>query len=174
VVTELFEQYAAPLCSYLHFLVGDLETAYDLTQETFLRIVRTQHQLAAVENQRAWLYRIATNLAHNHRRRQERFAWIPWHKVDYAQQPPDEGVEKQFATRQIVEKCLAHLPLIYRAPLLLHVDHGFTVREVASMLEIGEGAVKTRLWRGRELFRLTYEKETQEQEERAQHAKATS
>jgi RNA polymerase sigma-70 factor (ECF subfamily) len=120
-VAQLFEQYAAPLCSYLHFLVGDLETAYDLTQEAFLRVIRTQQQLAGVENQRAWLYRITTNLAHNHLRRQHRFAWIPWHKVDYAQSSHDAGhgagIEELSATHQAVEKCLAQVSLTYRVPL---------------------------------------------------------
>lgn len=162
-VAQLFELYSVPLCAYLRFLVGDQETAYDLTQETFLRIVQRPQQLAGVENQRAWLYRIATNLAHNHHRHQQRFAWIPWHKVEYAHSSPDVDVEEQSAERQAIEKALAQLSLTYRAPLLLHIDHGFSVREIATMLEIAEGAVKTRLWRGRELFRLAYEKESRQE-----------
>jgi RNA polymerase sigma-70 factor (ECF subfamily) len=48
------------------------------------------------------------------------------------------------------------LPVRYRAPLLLYSHYGFSVREVAEVLEISEGAVKTRLHRAREAFRRLY------------------
>jgi RNA polymerase sigma-70 factor (ECF subfamily) len=58
-----------------------------------------------------------------------------------------------------VAQALATLPAKYRAPLLLYSYDGLNVREVATALNLSEGAVKTRLHRAREMFRQAYGKE---------------
>ena len=62
MVADLFERYHAAIFAY-HRLLGDRESANDLTQETFVKVYETRNRLPGVENQRAWVYRIATNLA---------------------------------------------------------------------------------------------------------------
>ena len=57
------------------------------------------------------------------------------------------------------EEALAALPAAYRAPLLLYSHYGFKVSEVAEVLGVNEGAVKTRLYRAREMFRRAYDRE---------------
>ncbi|GAB4541790.1 MAG: sigma-70 family RNA polymerase sigma factor [Anaerolineae bacterium] len=156
LVIELFEQYQAAIFAYLYRLAGDREWAHDLTQETFLRLFRTRRQLARVENRRAWLYRIATNLAFNFLKRQRRFAWLPWRQGDSLRTAgPD--VTEQSDQRLAVEHALGQLPPQYRAPLLLYSHYGFKVVEIAQMLNISPGAVKTRLYRAREMFRQAYQ-----------------
>jgi len=156
LVADLFEQYHAAVFAYLYRLVGDREWAHDLSQETFLRLLRARHRLTQVENRRAWVYRIATNVAFNALKRQHRFAWLPWHSSDglsLAGPDPSEPADLHVA----VERAVAQLSPQYRAPLLLHSHYGFSVREVAEALGISEGAVKTRLHRAREMFRQVYE-----------------
>jgi RNA polymerase sigma-70 factor (ECF subfamily) len=155
LVADLFEQHHAAVFAYLYRLVGDREWAHDLSQETFLRLLRARHRLPQVDNRRAWVYRIATNLAFSALKRQHRFAWLPWHSGDrlpLAGPDPSEPAHQHIA----VERALAQLPPQYRAPLLLHSHYGFSVREVAEALGIREGAVKTRLHRAREMFRQVY------------------
>jgi RNA polymerase sigma-70 factor (ECF subfamily) len=158
LVVVLFEQYHAAVFAYLYRLVGDREWAHDLTQETFLRLFHARSRLPQVKNRRAWIYRIATNLAFNALKRQRRFAWLPWRSTDAAHliaPDPTEESERSLA----VERALAQLPPGYRAPLLLHSHYGFSVQEVAQALNISQGAVKTRLYRAREMFRQVYEGE---------------
>ncbi len=158
LVVVLFEQYHTAIFAYVYRLVDDREWAHDLTQETFLRLFRTRDRLPEVENQRAWIYRIATNLALNALKRHRRFAWLPWRSGDVAhltQPDPTEGADQSLA----VERALAELPSRYRAPLLLHSHYGFSVKEVAQALNISRGAVKTRLYRAREMFRQVYQGE---------------
>ena len=157
LVADLFEQYQAPVFAYLYRLVGDREWAHDLSQETFLQLFRTRQRLPEVENRRAWVYRIATNLALNALKRSRRFAWLPWRQADDLQMhapDPAERVDEHAA----LERALAELPADYRAPLLLYSHYGFSVREVARALDMSEGAVKTRLFRAREMFRQAYER----------------
>jgi RNA polymerase sigma-70 factor (ECF subfamily) len=156
LVADLFEQYQRVVFAYLYHLVGDSEWAHDLTQETFLRLFRARHRLPQVENRRAWVYRIATNVAFNALKRRRRFAWLPWRSTDALHMAAPDPAE-QADRRVAVERALAELPPHYRAPLLLHSHYGFSVRELAEALDISQGAVKIRLYRAREMFRQVYE-----------------
>ena len=75
----LFERHHAEVYAYLCRMLGDAAWAEDLAQETFLRAFAARTSLARVQNPRAWLYRVATNLALNALKRHRRFAWLPWH-----------------------------------------------------------------------------------------------
>jgi RNA polymerase sigma-70 factor (ECF subfamily) len=155
LVADLFEQYHVAIFAYLYRVVGEREVAHDLCQETFLRVLCAQGRLHWVDNRRAWVYRIATNLAFNYLKRRQRFAWLPWRSIDGVAVPTLDLAE-QTDRRVAVGRILAQLPVRYRAPLLLYSHYGFSVREVAEVLEISEGAVKTRLHRAREAFRRLY------------------
>ncbi|MFN8490400.1 MAG: RNA polymerase sigma factor [Caldilineaceae bacterium] len=162
LVSRLFEEYAGQICAYIHSLVGDWDLAHDLTQETYLRLFRARLRLPQIENQRAWLYRIATRTTFNELKRRKRFAWLPWHKADERLQYDwMAGVETEVEHRELVSRALAMLSTNYRAPLILYDGHGFSIREIAETLEISEGAVKTRLHRAREQFQRFYEQVSQ-------------
>ncbi len=160
LVAQHFDHYSDAIFAYLYRLVGNRDVAEELAQETFLRAYNARKRLAQAENQRAWLYRIATNAAFDHLRRGRKFAWLPWSSVDdlHAPQPDIAEAANQ---RDALEHAFQSLPVDYRAPLLLHVCDGLSVREVADALGISEGAVKMRLRRAREMFRRAYNPEKQ-------------
>ncbi len=153
-VSRLFERHHGEIFGYLNRLVRDRELAEDLTQETFLQAHRAAGRLAEVLNPRAWLYRIATNLALNAIKRRSRFRWLPWLSVD--RPAPDSAA--QVGERSAVEAALAALAPAYRAPLLLYCHYGLSVAEVAQALGSSEGAARTRICRAREMFRQAYER----------------
>jgi RNA polymerase sigma-70 factor (ECF subfamily) len=157
-VTKLFDEHQAAIFAYIWRLVRDRQWAEDLTQETFLRVFDARDRLPAVINQRAWLYRIATNTSFNALRRQRRFAWLPWNPFSVPALRESNAIE-QIGQRSAVEGALAALAPQYRAPLLLYTHYGLTISEVAEALAISDGAVKTRLYRAREMFRQAYERE---------------
>lgn len=155
LVVQLFDHYSDAIFAYLYRLVGNRDVAEELAQETFLRAHSTRQRLAQAVNQRAWLYRVATNAAFDHLRRGRRFAWLPWSRVDdlHIAQP---DITESANQRDAVERALLSLPAAYRAPLLLHSYDGLSVLEVAETLGISEGAVKMRLRRAREMFKKAY------------------
>ncbi len=158
LIASLFRQYQQPIFAYLYRLVNQRELAEELTQETFLKAFAARQRLPGVANLRAWLYRIATNAAFNALRRGRRFAWLPWSRVDDLRlRGPDPAVSA--GQQDVVERALAALPPAYRAPLLLYSHYGFSVGEVAEALGVGQGAVKMRLLRAREMFRQAYDRE---------------
>ncbi len=153
-VIGLFESHQREILTYLYRLVRDHESARDLTQETFLRVFRARGQLGQIENPRAWLYRIATNLALTSLKRGRRWAWLPWSGTDESRGPTETG--DQAYTTSAVEEALAKLPAHYRAPLLLYEHYGLNVAELSQALDLSESAVKLRLFRAREMFRAAY------------------
>lgn len=153
---ELFERHHAEVYAYLCRLVRDGAWAEDLAQETFLRAFRARATLPGVANQRAWLYRVATNLALSALKRRRRFAWLPWQAAGELA-AAGQSVAEAVAGRSAVEGALAALPPELRAPLLLYAAEGLSVAEVAQVMALSEGAVKMRLLRARRLFRQAYE-----------------
>lgn len=164
LVATLFHHHAQAICTYLHSLLNDWEGAHDLTQETYLRLHQARDRLPGVENQRAWIYRIATNLAFNELKRRKRFAWLPWHKSETAAAFVWHGMETDLHNSATVSQTLALLATDYRTPLLLYSSYGFSVREIAATLDLSESAVKVRLYRARERFRQLYEQEMTDDE----------
>lgn len=150
---RLFADYQTPILNYLYRLVGDSALAEDLTQEAFTRAWQASARLPEIDNPRAWLYRIATNLAHDHHRRASLLAWLPFRERT-AQVPvagPDEAGDPLESER--VRRALLRLSPEYRVPLVLYVCEEFSAAEIAEALSISRDAVKQRLVRARERLR---------------------
>jgi RNA polymerase sigma factor (sigma-70 family) len=146
----LFARYAARLHGYLRRMVGST-TADDLTQTSFLSVVRSRDRFQRGARFRPWLYAIASNAARDHLRR-ARF-----------EQPADDGelpeqaVETPLpdpALKKAVHAALAQLPLQQREAILLHRFEGFSFSEIAETLGLSESAVKVRAHRGYVRLRL--------------------
>lgn len=145
-------RYQAPLFHFLRGFVGDAEQASDLVQDTFLRAFQSIGGLADAALLRAWLFRIAHNLACSHLRRRRLIRWLPLLPQHPAPLPPSAIEAAQ------VEAALALVPQDQRAPLLLHLVAGFSYAEIAGLLGTSEGAVRMRISRGRAAFRVAYER----------------
>ncbi|MDX1665069.1 MAG: RNA polymerase sigma factor [Candidatus Promineifilaceae bacterium] len=156
LVVELYEAYYSSLFAYVYQLVGDAEWAHDLVQESFLRLYRERGKLEVVENRRAWIYRIASNVAFTALRRRRRRIRLPWQAVEEMAMVAPDPTAQAGQQQMDVEQALATLPAHYRAPLLLFSSYGLSVREVAAALGLSETAVTTRLYRARKLFREAY------------------
>lgn len=155
LVAALFEQYHMKVFAYLYRLLHNRDLAHDLTQETFLRLLHSGRRLTEIENHRAWIYRLASNLAFNALKRQRRFTWLPWHTattLQLAHPDPADMVAEQMA----IVQALAALPPHYRAPLLLYTQCELNIREIAAILQLSESNTKVRLHRAREKFRQVY------------------
>ena len=170
---RLFSQYGAALLDYLYGLMRNREAAADLTQETFLRAWASATPLAEIQHPKAWLYRIATNLALNQSRRQRRFVWLPLETVeplgaagssDRWRIPPlashmrgADDVAAGVAERDAIWETLAALPPRQQAALLLQTSAGFEPREIAVLLALSEANVRKILFRAKERFRRIYQ-----------------
>lgn len=158
---RLFAEYNAPICAYLAHLVGNDESGRDLAQETFIRAWKSLPGLSGELQFKPWLYRIATNVARSHMRRERLIRWLPWHEESQQVEAflRVEGPEDQAGETEHIRYVLSRLAPQARACLLLQLYAGFSQREIAAVLAISEKSVGAYVSRGREQFRRLYPQE---------------
>jgi RNA polymerase sigma-70 factor (ECF subfamily) len=165
----LFERHQAALIRYLYGMVGEVETARDLTQETFVRGYKLW--LAEAERGEGWrplLYRIATNCALDVLRRRSKIRFSPWAETYEEDAGPPESaptatgnfdLSSQLEVRLAVLEALRGLDPEAATCLLLHYDQGFSSAEIAAITGHSVQAIWQRLSRARRLFSSLYQKE---------------
>ncbi len=150
-----FLRFDRQITSYLWRMTGDEQVASELAQETFLRAWQHFDAVSHYEQPLAWLFRVATNLARQHHRRQV----IPIRTttmLDGDDDPASSDHSTRFAEQDIVRQTLLQLPIRQRAALILREVHGLSCAEIGDLLHISRDAVKMALWRAREQFRARY------------------
>ncbi len=147
---RLFREFQGVMVNYLYRLTGDAAQAEELAQDVFVRAYQALPRLKEGSNYRAWLYRIATHTAYDALRRKRLVHFLPLEAHDAAPAAPSD-------VRDAVQEALLRLPPEYRVPLVLYSVQGYSTAEIAEMLGISIGAVKTRLYRAREAFRRIYQ-----------------
>ena len=130
---------------YLSRIVGQAETARDLTQEVFLRASRAGMPETDEGGQRAWIFRIARNLALNHLRDGRR-------RPD-AVELVDRGRPATQELQTAIRQALAALPDIDRDIVLMRDSVGLSYDEIAAACDLTAHAVRSRLHRARMALR---------------------
>jgi RNA polymerase sigma-70 factor (ECF subfamily) len=160
---RLVADYQSAILNYLYRLVGDVDVAEDLTQDTFVKAYRALDRLeldeAAEPRRRAWLYRIAQNSATDHLRRQARLRWLSLDSLRH-QGGGDPGAEPP--QRSQVRQVLAQLSHEQREVLLLFGYAGLDANEVGEVLGISPEAARKRRQRAREAFEAAWRRLTGE------------
>lgn len=133
--------------------------AEDATQETFLRVLRYSSKLAAVEDPKTWLARIAWRVAVDRSKRsgcrQEILLDQPEQQMRKVVSP-DASADQTIQGTQVgvvLEKLIAALPEKLRAPLILSAIEEMSPREIAATLNINEAAVRSRVFRARQILK---------------------
>lgn len=149
----LIEQYEYRLFRYLLYLTADRETAEDLFQETWIRVLDRGAQYNANASFETWLFAIARHLVIDFQRRKksDSFDSLADPPVD-AQPTPLEEVARREREDQMQES-LERLPAAYREVLLLRFQEDLALSEIAAVLDAPLSTVKSRLYRGLEALR---------------------
>ncbi|HEY7339235.1 MAG TPA: RNA polymerase sigma factor [Ktedonobacterales bacterium] len=154
---QFFHAHEGAILGYLWRITGDEQASHDIAQETFLRAWQRFEQVSHYEQPRAWLFRVATNLASNHRRHRSihdatmtRFSLVHPATLD-----PATGVAESAAVRA----ALLAMPVRQRSALVLRVVYGLSIPEIAEALGASKAAAAMTLSRAREAFRAHYTQE---------------
>jgi len=151
----------------LYRLTENSEEARDLTQETFLRAFQSIRHFRGEADLRTWIYRIAINQARNRWRwwrRRHRDTTVSLDDTGAQQKQPlsaslrEQGENPEQETlaherQEVLRLALQTLRGAYRETVILRDIEGFSYEEIAEMLEISVGTVKSRLARGRQQLR---------------------
>ncbi len=166
----LIGEFQQPVYGLVYRVVNDPADAADTTQDVFLKVFRGMKHFHGESSLKTWIYRIALHEAANRRR------WWFRHKAqetsiepverdrlspgecsmqaaltDHADSPFDCAVHRE--VQQRVEEALNRVPEPYRTTLILRDLEDMSYEEIAEVLEISLGTVKSRLTRGREALR---------------------
>ena len=143
---ELLRALQEPLYRYLQSLIGDSHQAEDALQEVFLLLYRKLRWLRAPELFRPWAYRIATREAFKHLRRERRWSdQVRDETVLDSQSAPPEAWTIPPEDLAQLAGLVAGVSPASRAVIVLHYLHELKLEEVAEVLGIGLGTVKSRL-----------------------------
>ncbi len=148
-----YERTARGLWMYLTRITGDRQIADDLLQETFYRFLRASTKYESEKHRRNSLYRIATNLARDARRRSltHAFSSVGGDEIEQVADRDTGSAEK----RAEFNRAMSHLNPRERAMLWLAYAEGASHREIAEILGLRASSLKPLLFRvRRKLARL--------------------
>ena len=160
----LVTYYHAGVFNLVYGILSDRADAADVTQEVFLRAFRGIRGFRQGSSLKTWLYRISVRQALNHRR----WCWRH-HRQQVSIDAEEEGRSlaldlkdseatpyEQFAsqeTQQAVRSALGQVPALFRSAVILRDLEGLSYEEVAEVLEVSVGTVKSRILRGRRMLK---------------------
>lgn len=165
----LLERYQQPVFNLVSRLMRDSDDACDVVQEVFLKVFRKIGSFRGDSTLKTWIYRIAVNEAHNHSR------WNGRHRrqevgldggadergyrdtLSATGDSPFDYVLDQERHR-LVEAALADINPSFRSVIVLRDVEDMSYEEIAEILQIPLGTVKSRILRGREALRMELEK----------------
>lgn len=124
-------------------IAKNTDDAKDIFQEVFLRLVRYQADIQSEEHLKAWLIRVTSNCA-------KTFVSNAWNRMTQGMMSDEDAVAKDNPMEQNeLLKELHHLPEKFSLTLYLHYYEGYSVKEIAQILDKSENTIKTLLARGR-------------------------
>lgn len=153
---EIVAEHSAKVYRLAYRLTGNRQDAEDLTQDVFIRVFRSLDSYVT-GNFDGWIHRITTNLFLDRVRRKSRF------RID----PFGEGAEERLTSSELlpeiavhdagfdpdIDKALAALPEDFRVAVVLCDVEGLSYEEIADVLGIKLGTVRSRIHRGRNQLR---------------------
>lgn len=162
----LVDQYEKPIFNLVYRLVGDMEEAADLTQETFVSAYGSFSDFRGDSAAYTWLYRIAVNLCKNRFKAKDRQRDYEGPSLDEDlsgdgvslgdtlghSDTPDAHLERK-ELRLFIEQAMSQLPPDYRIVAVLRDLHGLSYQEIAEAAELSVDVVRTRLARARGMLR---------------------
>ncbi|MGA3195543.1 MAG: sigma-70 family RNA polymerase sigma factor [Terriglobales bacterium] len=163
----LIGEFHQPIYGLIYRIVNDPSDAADTTQEVFLKVFRGMKHFHGESSLKTWIYRIALHEASNRRR------WWFRHKAQETSIEPAETGENQYPgedrlvdrgespfdqyahaeIRAVVEVALTHVSEPYRTAIILRDLEEMSYEEIAEVLQISLGTVKSRITRGRDALR---------------------
>lgn len=150
---ELYDRHRLLVYRTALVITGDPEAASDLLQEVFLRLYRFADRIEVGRPLEPWLYRMTSNLSYTWVKRSKRWLrpledladWL----VDPSKDTPDEVVEKRDDWAQ-VQQAVLNLPFPQRVVVVLYYLNDLSIQEIADILDIPAGTIKSRLHYGRQ------------------------
>jgi RNA polymerase sigma factor (sigma-70 family) len=155
---ELIHNWERRLFYYVRRLIDNEQDAWDILQEIWLKVIRGIKSLREPRSLPAWLYRIARNTAMSHFRTQHsKFVLI--NENENTSYNEEDNKLLHFENAQQVHYGLGQISINHREILTLYFLQDLSLEEIAEVLEVPLGTVKSRLHYAKSALRTVLEKE---------------
>lgn len=149
---ELYEKYNTSVYRTALAITRDEKVAEDILQEAFLRVHAHAHKIDQTVPLGPWLYRVTVNLAYSWTRQVKRWLHSFQDILDRWASPtqwrPEVAVEDE-EWQQILEQAIDALSPRHRVVIILHYLEELSLKEIAYIMQVPEGTVKSRLYYAR-------------------------
>lgn len=153
----LVQRFKNPLTNYVYRFLGDYDSCVDVVQDTFVKVYRYKDNYSSVAKFSTWIYTIAGNLArteYQRKRRRNFFSISSFGEEDKTFDIPDNSNRPDVAAdmkikNEIIQKALLKVRDSYREAVILRDIQELTYEEIAVILKLEVGTVKSRINRGR-------------------------
>lgn len=161
---ELVRRYQRPIAAYVYRMVGNYESALDLTQEIFIKVYSSLERYRPEFKFSTWIYKIAHNSAVDHLRRtatreQSLVLGAEGEQFDMpleSGRPTPEQESEHKERRGEIETVVRSLPSNYRELIILRHSQDLSYEEIVEVTGLPLGTVKNRLFRAREMMRQQF------------------
>jgi RNA polymerase sigma-70 factor (ECF subfamily) len=161
---ELVRRYQRPIAAYVYRMVGDYDSALDLTQEVFIKVYSSLERYRPEFKFSTWIYKIAHNASVDHLRRsasreQAIISEVDGEERELTVMSRKLSPEQEYAVeerRAEIERVVRQLPSVYRELIILRHQHDLSYDEIAEVMSLPLGTVKNRLFRAREMMRQQF------------------
>ena len=153
----LVQRYKNPLTNFVYHFLGDYEACADVVQETMIKFYRNKDSYKSIAKFSTWIYTIAGNLAkteYQRRRRRQIFSINSYGEEKENYEIPDERYRPDVITDsgikdKIIQNALLKISAAYREAVILRDIQELSYEEIAEIMRIEVGTVKSRINRGR-------------------------
>jgi RNA polymerase sigma-70 factor, ECF subfamily len=152
-------RYKDPLMNFIYRFIGNSDDAADILQETFLRLYRKKHLYETIARFSTWIYTIAGNLAKSELRKPHRRLGMPMYRKDDDNEEheisfPDKGplpdrTADSAVKSKLIQDALLKINPDFREAVIMRDIQDLEYEEIAAILDLPLGTVKSRINRGR-------------------------
>ena len=153
----LVQRFKNPLTNYVYRFLGDYDACVDVVQDAFVKVYRYKDNYSSLAKFSTWVYTIAGNLAwteYQRKRRRNFFSISSFGEEDKSFDIPDNSNRPDVAAdmnlkNEIIQKALLKVRDSYREAVILRDVQELSYEEIADIMKIEVGTVKSRINRGR-------------------------
>ena len=142
---ELYLQYSDAVHNYIFLIVGNEETAEDLTQDTFVKVKHSLERYKGDASYKTWLFKIARNSTYDFLRRKRLVQFVPFMSSDFEdhQLTPEAYLNNKESIKDLYV-AIKKLKLAYQEVIILRYIHELSIEETAAILNWSVSKVKSK------------------------------
>ena len=141
------------------FMVNETSAAEDITHDVFLRIFKGLSRFKGEAKLSTWIYRITHNVCYDYLKRKKKWKHedleiLDGKKADFFNPDPQDSYFKEW-TQKTVRSAVQELPESQRMAITLHYFHSLRYEDIANIMNVSIGTVKSNIHRGKQHLKQT-------------------